>query len=242
MIRIYKYITCFLLSFAVFASTLADESGQEEKSLELSTGEVVDYLFYQPSELEENQKPPLLLFLHGGGESGDDLSRVLTHGPPKRIAEGHRYPMIVVSPLNPDKKGFWDEDRLARFLDELLPSINFDEERVYLAGMSRGAYGGYRLVMENPDRFAAMVALCGAAPSPYAGWLGKIPVWIIHGEKDPVIPVSESQRMAEALREKGGNVRLTLHPESEHDVWTQTFEGTGVEEWLLQHKRSTTKP
>ncbi len=110
--------------------------------------EKIDYLLYLPEE-EVARPLPLLLFLHGGGESGDHLEAVKTHGPRFEIEQGRDYPMMVISPLNPDKKGFWDEDRLARFLDALEEQIEFDHSRLYLAGMSRGGYGAYRLAMEN---------------------------------------------------------------------------------------------
>lgn len=103
--------------------------------------------------------------------------------------------------------------------------------------MSRGGYGAYRLAMENPGRFAAMIVLCAAAPTPYAGWLGSTPIWLIHGEKDSSIPVSESIRMEKSIREKGGNVKLTLHPESGHDVWSETFANDAAIDWLLKHAR-----
>ncbi len=227
-----------LLLFLCCVATLASAAPRQlSLQIELSTGERVDYLFYEPQQASDGEVLPLLLFLHGGGESGDGLEKVKTHGPPREIEEGREFPMFVVSPLNPDAKGFWDEDRLSRFLDALQEKVEFDKARVYLAGMSRGGYGAYRLAMENPDRFAAMIVLCGAAPSPYANWLGDLPVWMIHGEKDKSIPVAESVRMEKAIREVGGNVRLTLYPEAGHDVWTRTFQDPKTINWLLSHRR-----
>jgi len=112
--------------------------------------------------------------------------------------------MVVVSLLNSDAKGFWEENRLARFLDQLKTEIEFDPHRIYLAGMSRGRYGAYRLVMETPGRFAVMLVLWVASPTPYAGWSGNLPISLIHGEKDPVIPVYESICMERAIQKRGG--------------------------------------
>lgn len=222
-----------LISFLLPLAALAADR-QEARQLTLPTGEIIDYLLYTPAE---SANAPLLLFLHGGGESGRDLAKVKTHGPPKEIENGRDYPMFVVSPLNPDKTGFWDEDRLARFLDALRTELKFDQSRLYLAGMSRGAYGAYRLAMEDPKRFAALIALCGAAPAPYAKWLGDLPVWIIHGEKDQSIPVEQSRAMARALEQAGHKPRLTIHPDAGHDVWTRTFQSPETIKWLLAHHR-----
>lgn len=219
----------------ILSLTLTAFAGQEAKQLKLQTGETVDYLCFHPGN---TQSPtPLLLFLHGGGESGSDLNKVKTHGPPAEIEKGRKYPFIVISPLNPDKKGFWDEDRLARFLDALEKEISFDKSRLYLAGMSRGGYGAYRLTMENPKRFAAVMVLCGAAPTPYAKWLGDTPIHIIHGQKDTSIPVEESVRMTRAIAKAGGNVSLTIDPQAGHDVWTKTFANDETQKWFLKHRR-----
>jgi len=229
-----RHFLDFLVFFMIAAPLVA--ARQEARQLELPSGETIDFLFYEPENGEE-KKLPLLLFLHGGGESGDELERVKTHGPPKEIEAGREFPAIVVSPLNPAKKGFWDEDRLSRFLDALENEVTFDKDRLYLAGMSRGANGAYRLAMENPERFAALLVLCGAAPAPYAGWLKKIPTWIIHGEQDPVIPVRQSLMMAEAMKKAGNKAKLTIHPEDGHDVWTRTFSNDDFMKWFLSHKR-----
>ena len=228
-----RTVLLLVLFSALHSSALAD---QESRKATLSTGESVSYLLYEPKS-SPDKNPPLLLFLHGGGESGDDIEKVKTHGPPKEIENGRSFPFLVISPQNPDKKGFWDEDRLARFLDHLDGELYFDRKRVYLAGMSRGGYGAYRLAMENPNRFAAMIVLCAAAPTPYAGWLPKIPIWLIHGDKDPVIPVDESIRMEKAIRASGGDITLTRHRDAGHDVWTKTFASHDFVEWLLQCER-----
>lgn len=226
----------FLTLLIVAAPLGAEEIRKEARSLAIVTGETVSYLFYRPNDAD--QETPLLLFLHGGGESGDDIELLRKHGPPAEIEKGRDFPFYIVSPQNPDENGFWDEDRLARFLDALGDEMDYDRDRLYLAGMSRGAYGAYRLAMENPARFAALLAICGAAPSPYAGWLGDLPVWIVHGTDDPVIPVAESERMTATLRERGNEAKLTIHEGAGHDTWTRTFEGEEWVKWFLSQART----
>ena len=202
----------------------------------MTTGETVRYWHYQPPD--HDGPLPLVLFLHGGGESGDDIERVKKGGVPAMIEAGHEFPAIVLSPLNPETKGFWDEDRLARFLDTFIAQNEVDEDRIYITGLSRGAYGGWRLALENPDRFAAMVVISGAAPEPYSVWMGNLPVWVFHGEDDKPVPVGESQRMVAAINRLGGNAKLTVYPGVGHDAWTQTYANPAVWEWLFAHRRS----
>ena len=127
-----RTVLLVVLFSVLHSSVIAD---QESRKATLSTGESVSYLLYEPKS-SPDEKPPLLLFLHGGGESGDDIEKVKTHGPPKEIENGRSFSFFVISPQNPDKKGFWDEDRLTQFLAHLDGELHFDRKRGYLVGMS----------------------------------------------------------------------------------------------------------
>lgn len=229
-----------LLSILVFAYCSLVWGNLEVNRIERAeSGVPFDSLVYLPEGYDENEKTwPMLLFLHGGGESGRVLDNVKRHGPPALREAGVDLPFIVVAPQNPDSKGFWKEDELVRLLDYADEQYRVDEDRVYLTGLSRGAYGAWRLAIENSGRFAAMVAISGAAPAPYAGWLGDLPIWVFHGEDDSVIPVEESIRMVDSIRSEGGNAKLTIYPEVGHDAWTQTFENEELYTWLLEHDLS----
>lgn len=234
------FLKCNLAKFLAGLLPLSLFGGHTPESLTLPTNEVVRYWHYQP---ENSDGPlPLVLFLHGGGESGDDLDRVKKHGPPALIEDGQDFPAVVLSPQNPDVKGFWDEDRLARFLDAFIAEHNIDADRIYLTGLSRGAYGAWRLAMENPDRFAAMVVISGAAPAPYAGWLKDLPIRVFHGDQDNAIPVDESQRIVAALKERDSDVELTIYPDTGHDAWTQTYADPVVWGWLFTQRLSDRIP
>lgn len=204
---------------------------------------LMEYLLYLPDGYNESEDQfPLLLFLHGGGESGSDIEKVKTHGPPKMIEEGHDFPMIVVSPQNPEERGYWDENILTALLDHIEATYRVDPNRVYLTGLSRGGFGAWCLAIENPNRFAALVPICGAAPSPYGDWLGDMPIWVFHGALDPVIPPSESLDIVEEIRRGGGNIRFTLYPDAKHDSWTETYNNPQMWEWLLDQSKSKTDP
>lgn len=212
-------------------------SGKNIQSAEEAINEafIMDYLLYLPDGYDESKERfPLLLFLHGGGESGSDIEKVKTHGPPRMIEEGHDFPMIVVSPQNPETKGYWDENILVALLDHIEASYRVDTNRVYLTGLSRGGFGAWCLAIENPHRFAALVPICGAAPSPYGDWLGGMPIWVFHGARDKVIPLSESVDIVEEIQRAGGNAKLTVYPEAGHDSWTETYDNPALWEWLLK--------
>ena len=227
--------TTFSLLVFILASALNQLVAQQKSyttNIEVETR--MNYLIYEPESADN--KMPLLVFLHGGGESGDNPEIIKENGPPKLVENGKKFPFYILSPQNGYEKAFWDDRAVNALIDKIMSEYPIDEKRVYLAGLSRGGYGAWRLAMNYPDRFAAMVVVCGAsAPENYARWIKDIPVWVFHGEKDQTIPVSESVNMVKALEKAGADVRLTLYPEADHDAWTETFNNEEVYDWLLKH-------
>ncbi len=221
---------------AMSGYALAGEQVAREQK-DTASGPALRYWLYLPDGYEGADEWPLLLFLHGGGEGGEDLQLVKKHGPPKQLAVGGSMPMIVVSPQNPSSTQFWDDQALARLLDELERDLKVDSRRIYLTGLSRGAYGAWRLAIQNPHRFAALVPISGGGAQPYVKRIKELPTWAFHGAKDRVIPVSESERMVRALKAAGGNVRLTIFPDAEHDAWSQAYDSPELIPWLLQQAR-----
>jgi pimeloyl-ACP methyl ester carboxylesterase len=197
------------------------------------------YLLYLPPEYEKNTKDrwPLIVFLHGAGERGNDLEKVKTHGPPKIIKEGQELPFVVVSPQCPEKEG-WGIPALNALLDEVMAHNRIDPDRVYLTGLSMGGTGTWTLAAAHPDRFAAIVPICGDANTGDASKLKKIAVWAFHGKLDPTVPVAYSTNMVEAIEKAGGNnVKLTVYPEAKHDSWTETYKNPYLYTWLLEQQR-----
>ena len=205
------------------------------------------YLLFLPKgyEAKSEKRWPLLLFLHGIGERGRDVSKVATHGPPKYVKDHPDFPFILVSPQCPDGE-LWSNDTLLALLDEITASYAVDTHRVYLTGLSMGGYGAWNLGLSYPERFAALAPICGGGDmitlfvsnndKPNA--LKSLAVWAFHGAKDPVVPVQESQRMVDMLKKAGGQeVKLTVYPEAQHDSWTETYNNPELYDWLLQHKR-----
>ena len=214
------------------------EPTQKVGKLDAQVHVSLDYLVYLPTDYEKKDSWPLLLFLHGAGERGDDLELVKKHGPPKLIEQGKPFPFVVVSPQCP-MDGWWSTKplELVALLDEIVAKYKIDQDRIYLSGLSMGGFGTWMLAAYAPDRFAAIVPVCGGGERLMARRLTHLPVWAFHGAKDQVVPLGRSEEMVDALKKLHGDVKLTVYPEAGHDSWTATYENPEVYEWLLQQKR-----
>ncbi len=206
-------------------------------SREITRTQSYKYWLYLPPGYSADRPWPLLLFLHGAGERGSDLNRVKIHGPAKLAAAGRDFPFILVAPQCPAEV-WWDPEALTALLDDLNERYAVDPRRVYLTGLSMGGYGTWDLAIRQPDRFAAIAPICGGGiPFLAARHLKDLPTWVFHGAKDQVVPISESERMVDALKAAGGNVRFTVYPEAGHDSWTQAYNNPELYDWLLSHHR-----
>lgn len=214
--------------------------GQHPESFEKNITKTIHYKFllFLPKTWGQDprHKWPLLVFLHGSGESGDEIEKVKVHGPPKMVEKDENFPFIVVSPQNPVGVG-WDPEALNALLDEVMARLPVDGDRVYLTGLSRGGYGTWNFACAHPERFAAVAPISGGGFPDAACRLKDVPVWVFHGAKDDVICLNESKRMVEALKQCGGDVKFTIYPDASHDAWTETYANPELYSWFLEHKR-----
>lgn len=193
------------------------------------------YLLYLPDGYGKDDKEwPLVMFLHGAGERGTDLELVKKHGPPKLIAGGKSFPFILVAPQCPERQ-WWPDDVLTTLLDKVVAEYRVDKSRIYLTGLSMGGFATWRLASLQPDRFAAIMPICGGGDESTVCAIKNIPTWAFHGAKDPIVPLTESQKMVDRLKSCGGDVTLTVYPEAGHDSWTETYDNPEVYSWLLKH-------
>jgi predicted peptidase len=195
------------------------------------------YLLYLPEDYQQQPAWPVLLFLHGAGERGEDLQAVKKHGPPKLIDQGQAFPCIVVSPQCPEGR-WWEPTELAVLLDEIVENYNVDQDRIYVTGLSMGGFGTWSLAAYQPERFAALVPICGGGEPFTTRLYSHVPARVFHGAKDFVVPVEHSQRMVDALKKAGGNVQFTVYPDAGHDSWTETYANPELYQWLFQQKRA----
>ena len=218
----------------------ANSSRLEAKQLRAHHPIELDYLLSLPNDYESKSNWPLLLFLHGAGERGNDLDRVKVHGPPKLIEKGEALPFIVVAPQCP-KNRFWEPVSLSALLDEIESKYNVDSDRIYVTGLSMGGFGTWTLAAHTPERFAAIAPICGGGDKftvPYR-IRDHVPAWIFHGAKDRVVPVGRSEEMVEAFKKYQAKIKLTIYPEAGHDSWTQSYNNPKLYEWFLSHQKAS---
>ena len=196
-----------------------------------------EYLLYLPQNYETSKdKWPLMLFLHGAGERGDDLEKVKVHGPPKLVANGKEFPFVLVSPQCPEGM-WWSTDVLDALLNEITENYNIDENRIYVTGLSMGGFGTWALAEKYPHRFAAIAPVCGGGDPAAVPTFSHLPVWVFHGAKDNVVPIDRSEAMVNELKKNGADVQFTVYPEAGHDSWTETYDNPALYEWFLKQRR-----
>jgi predicted peptidase len=219
-----------------------------------------NYLLSLPDDYaaRPRTKWPLLLFLHGSGQCGSDVWMVAQHGLPRLLADPAALnpaeeaaaaqiakSFIVVAPQCPGLE-VWEDGAVLALLDHASTTLEVDPARTYLVGLSMGAFGAWSIAMRHPERFAALVAVCGggrvaditSATGARKTALQQLGVWAFHGARDRVVPLEESERMVAAMKALGApDVRLTVYPDAEHDSWTAAFATAEVYPWLLAHSR-----
>lgn len=220
------------------------------------------YKVFLPSRLTSAARPPVILALHGSGERGSDGERQLTVGlGPVVRARADDFPAVVVFPQAPAGRAWTGAPAEAAMsaLDATMRDVHGDPHRVYLTGISMGGFGAWELASLHPNRFAALVVVCGgvlplrlpseefrvvavpegtADPFAYlASRIGRTPVWIVHGEKDPVVPVDDSRRMAAALRAVHGTVHYEELGGVGHNAWTPAYEDDALWSWVFAQRR-----
>lgn len=260
-----KKIFIFLAGiFLLVPFAKAQDSSLYEKHLFLQNGDTMPYRILLPLNFDVHKKYPLVLFLHGSGERGNDNEKQLVHGGNLFLTDSIRknYPAIVVFPQCANTS-FWSnigfhydsatkketiefkEDGeptqamklLMRLFKKLEKDYRLDDKRLYAGGLSMGGMGTFELVRRMPSTFAAAFAICGGADTATSQQMSKTAWWIFHGLKDNVVDPQFSRDMAEALKKAGAEVKLTLYPEDGHNSWDDSFKEPELFVWMFSHKR-----
>ena len=200
----------------------------------------LDYLIRYPNDYQKGGKYPVILFLHGAGSRGNNMEQI-RENPFLTITDRYtRFPFLTVAPQCSSDTWFDLFESLKDLVSEIVKRTDTDEKRIYLMGASMGGYAAWQLAMSMPDFFAAIVPICGGGMYWNAARLVNVPVWAFHGKRDPVVFVEESEKMVTAVNRCGGNARLTVYPEKEHDSWTDTYQNWEVFEWMLSKENTNT--
>lgn len=198
------------------------------------------YLLHIPSNIKSKSESgwPLLVFLHGSGERGDDYELLKKHGPPMKVAKGEDMPFVVLTPQCPLNQR-WNPYAVNALIDHIIENHPIDTSRIYITGLSMGGYGTWDLAIKYPHKFAAIAPICGGSDT--NAWdapntISHLPIWAFHGALDEVVPFDNTVRIIKRLKESGSNPLLTIYPEAGHDSWTKTYNNPKLYEWLLSHR------
>lgn len=218
-----------------------------DRVLKSADGTESKYVVYIPrgytAESNASKRWPVILFLHGAGERGDDGKKQVTVGlgPALRKRESES-PFVAIFPQC-RSGGSWradspDGERAMTILSEVEKEFRTDPDRIYLSGLSMGGMGTWSLSMKYPDRFAALVPICGRGDIEQASKIAKLPIWCFHGDADRAVTVEGSRTMIAAIKEVGGNPKYTEYPGVGHNSWDAAYATPELFPWLLEQRRT----
>lgn len=196
------------------------------------------YFVMLPSDYEQQQSCPLILYLHGRNLVSEDIDTFKSYGL-GRYADLHDdFPYVVVAPQTYED---WHPVGLNNVLNEVCENYHIDLNRIYCTGYSMGGHGTYLMAFEYPSRFAAIAPVAGWGIREKACKIKDIPVWIFHNIGDPVIPYALAQEMEQAIIECGGDVRVTTYNDNVHGGRDETYRNPDLYDWFLSHNRDGAK-
>jgi predicted peptidase len=197
------------------------------------------YVVYVPRQYDPEKKWPLILFLHGAGERGNDGLLQTEVGIGRAIRKhADWFPCLVLMPQCPERM-WWDGARkdVEQTLEKTLREYNIDPDRVYLTGLSMGGYACWMYGAEHAEKFAALMPICGGGREKDASSLATLPIWAFHGASDDVVSPEESRKMVKAVRDAGGNIQYTEFEDTGHNSWDKAYGEEKHIKWLLQQRR-----
>ncbi len=255
------------LTLLVAAAAFADEDDMakygklfEKRTFTDASGKKLLYRFLKPEGYDPTSKKayPLVIFLHGAGERGNDNEAQLVHGAPEFAKPEIRkkHPCFLVAPQCPEKQSWAKIERkgdelvaslperpteatglVLELMDALAKEFPVDTKRIYVTGLSMGGFGTFDVLARRPDRIAAAVPVCGGGVEEAAARYAKVPIWIFHGGADPTVIPELSRRMVAALRKAGGHPGYCEYPDVKHDSWTMTYHNPDVYDWLFAQSK-----
>lgn len=217
-----------------------EERGFLDRVYKGADGVESKYVVFVPPTYSGDKPAPLVLFLHGAGSTGTDGKKQVSGISAAIRRDPKAFPAIVVFPQS--QKRTWRADsedgkRALAILAEVEKKYKVDEKRVYLTGLSMGGFGTWSLATAYPDKWAAIVPICGGGNPKAAGKIKDLPCWCFHGDADPTVKVELSRNMIKAMKDAGGEPKYTEYPGVQHNSWTKAYATPALYEWLWAQKR-----
>jgi predicted peptidase len=247
-------LNILIVFMAMLFSPLATAQTTElfDKLLFTAQNDTLPYRLLKPVNPGAEEKFPLVVFLHGAGERGNDNESQLKHISNLFLDTRNRgkYPCYVVAPQCPknevwaDYSGRPESNRatthpsgmVMKLIERLANDYRIDKNRIYLTGVSMGGFGTWTLLASHPNMFAAAIPICGGGNSKNASTIKHIPLWAFHGAKDEIVKPENSRKMIKALHDAGGIPGYTEYPDIEHDSWVQAYQEPHLLPWLFKQK------
>ncbi len=249
------WLACF--GAVLVVAPISAQNSLYEKGQFTSDGVTLNYRLLKPQETKDSSKVPLVVFLHGAGERGDDNERQLTHGSALFTQKENcsKYPAFVLFPQCPNGKRWCEVDWSAKMshtspkepstpmkltrqlIDKLVKEQPIDANRIYVIGLSMGGFGTWDFLVRYPELAAAGVPICGGADNAAAEKIKTIPIWAFHGGKDTVVWPERTRSAVETLKKLGSPVRYTEYPNAGHNAWTPAFAEAELLSWMFAQKR-----
>lgn len=251
-----------LLSLPIMlAATTHAQSPKAELPLEKrvykdAAGKSLPYRLMKPEKYDAAKKYPLVLFLHGAGERGNDNDKQLIHGIPQFASAENRakYPCFLIAPQCSSRRKWveidWTLDshempekpsrplrQTLEAIAELQKEFSIDPDRLYVTGLSMGGYGTWDVICRHPEMFAAAVPICGGADERQAPRIAKLPIWTFHGALDKAVKPERSRKMIDALHKAGGLPGHTEYPDVGHNSWDLAYRDPEMYRWLFSKSR-----
>ncbi|MBX9679853.1 MAG: dienelactone hydrolase family protein [Gemmataceae bacterium] len=235
----------------------AQETAKYEKHVFEKNGQKLPYRLLKPAKIEDGKKYPLVLFLHGAGERGDNNEAQLVHGSGLFLKPKNReaYPAFVLFPQCPNNKRWvevdWGQKTTHKqpsepslpmgltkaVVDELIKDQPIDSKRIYVMGLSMGGFGTWDWAARYPELTAAIAPICGGADDSTAEKLKTIPAWAFHGTDDTAVWPQRSRSMVDALKKAGGTVRYSEYEKVGHFSWGRAFDEPELLPWMFAQKK-----
>lgn len=232
-----------LFTIILFLASLQLNSQELRKEFSTEIKEKVSLKYILDLPKDSSKPFPLVLFLHGAGERGDNLEIVKAHSPftYKNLVKED---FAILAPQCPENV-YWDTKAVYELLQYVIKNYNVDQNRIYLTGLSMGGWGTWKLADEHPEIFAAIAPVCGPMNRPALSrvctQLADKPIWIFHGALDDIVPLENSTTMFQKLTTCNKTVQYTIFENDNHNSWDSTYSDPKFYEWMFAQRKNAAK-